>query len=834
MASATHKSAPAPARVPARALTALFGLWVAACGTTPADPIEPPSPGGPSPIASPELCARADDDVSALFCGDGGRSITSLAELKAALRLDRTLFLAHSTALDGRLASPINPRAVSLRIERFQEGYAAATFTRGSQRAELISLDRRSGRFNLYVLDFKQACNDEPEGCSYGDRFTPAIERDWRELRLRDDEDLKNTPLDCRRCHGGSPQDGGKPSLLMREMDPPWMHWFPIGRSALHEVFQDAKQDEPYAGVEYPPDSPHLLEDQIRIAQLELAQPRQALNFLSGIIAIEMLELEQLLTGKPDDDVAGFAQSPTWQLLFDAYRQGLSPAPPYYHELIADPDKLRAASDAYRAYLDGRIAADELPDIGDVLPDDQQRLAEMGFAVEPGAPMDVLLVQACGQCHNSSLDQSLSRARFDIDLSRVAPEILQLASARLALPDDDPGAMPPPGSRTMSAEQRRALRDFLREIDPTKVPPRETLDSSASPYALVPSYDYERPSAPTGEVVIGDVSGDGRPDVISAPFVFEQQSDGSFKASLLPIPPLGSITLFDVNDDGLLDIVSRGAGNEATSRDQLGLSVFLSQSGLSFSDGITSPGPTPLDLVRASFSDVDADGHVDFVTRATKPNDRVVVYRGDGSGAFTVADVALAQPTGALLSALTLGDVTGDQREDLILFDRAAPASLIIHPHDGGSGFVAEGTRHEVHDSFATTLFLSIGDGNADGRNDIAISPGVRLMLQDERGNFGPAPLIESNDGPARFFDLNGDGLQDLVGLAQSQGAVRVMLQGTRGLMHPKSASFLLPGTPGSLLDTFDVGDLDGDGCADVAVARSGSIDVMRGEGCDL
>src|SRR5262245_34004346 len=150
------------------------------------------------------FCAHADDDVSAVFCALEPPAITSLAELKRALDLVHGLLLGHSTGLGGRLASPINPRAILLRLGAARKEYAAAAFTRGEQRVEIVSLDRTTGRLNFYLLEFSQACNAEPDGCSPEDRFTPAIESDWLELRVRDDEELKNTKDDCRRCHGGA------------------------------------------------------------------------------------------------------------------------------------------------------------------------------------------------------------------------------------------------------------------------------------------------------------------------------------------------------------------------------------------------------------------------------------------------------------------------------------------------------------------------------------------------------------------------------------------------------------------------------------------------------
>ena len=219
----------------------------------------------------------------------------------------------------------------------------------------------------------------------------------------------------------------------------------------------------------------------------------QPLLFRSEVIGIETKEI--MGTGRgPGAEDHDLAESPTWRLLYDAYRDGRAFAPPYHHERITDPDKLAAATAAYQAFLAGEIERDELPDISDVLPDDRGRLAQMSFAVEPDATEERLLIEACGECHNAGLDPSLTRARFDADLSRVEPAELVEAVARLQLPEDDRSAMPPAGARTMSAEQRRGLIEYLRTVDPAEVPerPAPRLLRPRPTYALAVGYEFRR------------------------------------------------------------------------------------------------------------------------------------------------------------------------------------------------------------------------------------------------------------------------------------------------------------------------------------------------------
>jgi hypothetical protein len=78
-----------------------------------------------------------------------------------------------------------------------------------------------------------------------------------------------------------------------------------------------------------------------------------------------------------------------------------------------------------------------------------------------------LSVQACEACHNALLDPSLSRARFDIDVTRMSRAELDLAIERLSLPEDDPLAMPPRGARALDMAGRERLIEFLRDFPTT-------------------------------------------------------------------------------------------------------------------------------------------------------------------------------------------------------------------------------------------------------------------------------------------------------------------------------------------------------------------------------
>jgi hypothetical protein len=163
-----------------------------------------------------------------------------------------------------------------------------------------------------------------------------------------------------------------------------------------------------------------------------------------------------------DNSVPG--RSATWRRLYQRAQRGEAIAVPYHDVKVTDEKKLERVSDAYRAYRFGKMDQAALPDLRDVFPEDEERLAEMGVMTEPGLSGDAVLIEACAQCHNERLDQSLTRARFRADLQNMSRAEKDLAIVRMQLPRTDPLVMPPARLRLLSDEAReRAIEVLLQD-----------------------------------------------------------------------------------------------------------------------------------------------------------------------------------------------------------------------------------------------------------------------------------------------------------------------------------------------------------------------------------
>ncbi len=407
-----------------------------------------------------------------VFC-ERRTSIASLQDLQDALKAPYenarvhvdAAFMGHSTSLAARVVSPINPRViVDIADPAHTADRSFYAFQRGEQRVEMAAWSRTGSRLDFYLLEFTQACNSAPGGCSPGDLYTPAIETNWTGVVLQDDEDIKNTPLDCRQCH----QRGREaPVLLMRELQSPWVHFFegppsaaaylPLlaqsGGMALELAYEGAKGDEPYANFVV-----QAIQSSSGSGLQAAVDADQPLVFDSLNIMAERFPYSAPAGSPPQ-------RSKTWDREYETFKLGEHLALPYFAPDPTDPDKLAALTTAYGSYRAGALTAAELPDLADIFPDDPQVRAEIGLQTEPHASPAEALVQACCPCHNDVLDQTISRARFNVALSGLDAAELGAAVDRLGRSADDPAAMPPSSARQLDPATRTRVIEYLQAAD---------------------------------------------------------------------------------------------------------------------------------------------------------------------------------------------------------------------------------------------------------------------------------------------------------------------------------------------------------------------------------
>lgn len=352
----------------------------------------------------------------------------------------------------------------------------------------------------------------------------------------------------------------------------------------------------------------------------------------------------------------------------------------------------------------------------------------------------------------------------------------------------------------------------------------------------------------TSGFVLADINGDGRIDIAVANqcaiedpqcsregdvSVLIGRGDGTFgEQARFPvgIDPT-AMAAGDLNEDGRDDIV---VGN-CPDCPEPDISVLLGNA-----DGTLGPerrigsDQVLLHSFAIIVKDVDADGIRDLVL-ASFYADLVVVLKGQGDGTFAEALVPNTTPVGEGPRALATGDFNRDGRIDVAVAHVSA-GNLFVLSGNGDGSFGRQTRRLSGRQPTAVAL----DDFNGDLRTDMAVvyeGGGGLVLLGRADGTFGDELPLQQVSPGALFIatgDFNADGRRDLaIASAGSyysygSGAVSVLLGEGDGTFRPKT-SFQAGLNPLALA----VGDYNGDGQEDLAVASfgSGSVTVRFGDG---
>ncbi|HEX4365121.1 MAG TPA: FG-GAP-like repeat-containing protein [Solirubrobacteraceae bacterium] len=343
--------------------------------------------------------------------------------------------------------------------------------------------------------------------------------------------------------------------------------------------------------------------------------------------------------------------------------------------------------------------------------------------------------------------------------------------------------------------------------------------------------------AGTYGVAVGDLNGDGNPDIVSAIratglSVFLGTGGGSFGSATKYAAPSGSssgplllsIVLADLNGDGHLDVVGQAARDNAalvwlgdgSGGFGAGSQVQLNPTpGCGLSNDNPCVAAFPFDVVVADFNE---DGKPDIATANSSTNN-VSIALGNGDGTFgTATQVALSAGDGP--QALQTADMNGDGHADLVVADGTSNKITVLLG-DGHGGFAAPA-------AFAAGITnpakLRVADVDGDGKLDVvaintALSGQVAVLAGDGAGSLGTASVISAGVNPSSLSiaDVNGDGHDDLViSEAGANDVLTLTGDGAGGFASP--LTFGLNG--GLSPQAVAVADLDGDGRPDAVTAN--------------
>jgi hypothetical protein len=273
-------------------------------------------------------------------------------------------------------------------------------------------------------------------------------------------------------------------------------------------------------------------------------------------------------------------------------------------------------------------------------------------------------------------------------------------------------------------------------------------------------------------VAIGDVNGDGRNEIITAPGkdawtelrVFDGRTYRQLNA-LLPFKN-GSwwagafVAAGDTNGDGRADIVDGLDAGCCTM-----LHVLDATSGNDLS-GFYPYGSNSEVGVRVAAGDLNGDGTADLIA-APIGSTRISAYRLSGGTPFRTIDAFGGEVSGPI--SIAAGNLTGDARAEIVA---AAPTSsgAEVKIFDAASG-TAESALYPYGGEYVSNVSVAIGDVNGDGKNDMVVSGdtagGTEVKAVGVDGvELADFYILDSSVVPGASIaagDLDGDGKAEIV-----------------------------------------------------------------------
>jgi hypothetical protein len=338
-------------------------------------------------------------------------------------------------------------------------------------------------------------------------------------------------------------------------------------------------------------------------------------------------------------------------------------------------------------------------------------------------------------------------------------------------------------------------------------------------------------------VAVGDFNGDHKPDLAIANANVSVLLDGSAPISVAPSfypqqafasgAGRNSVVVADFNGDGKTDLaVTNSLSNT--------VSVLLNTT----PTGATAPSFAPRQTfvipggpLSIAVGDFNGDGIPDLAIPDYEYNTVSVLLNTTPAGA-TIPSFTPTQPftTGRNPIAVAVGDFNGDGKPDLAVANyRSYSVSVLLNTTAPGATRPSFGLQR----TFASGRgphSLTVGDFNSDSRLDLAVasrqSTAVLVLLNSTPtgGNipsFAPQVPFATGDHPAfvTVGDFNGDGKPDLAVANDTTDTVSVLLNTTpAGATTP---NFVPQQTfaAGPFPNSVAVADFTGDGKPDLAVA---------------
>jgi hypothetical protein len=273
-------------------------------------------------------------------------------------------------------------------------------------------------------------------------------------------------------------------------------------------------------------------------------------------------------------------------------------------------------------------------------------------------------------------------------------------------------------------------------------------------------------------VAVGDVNGDGRNEIVTAPgkdaWTELRVFDGRSYQQLNGVLPFKDaawwagayVATGDTNGDGRDEIVEGLDAGCCTT-----LHVLDATSGNDLS-GFFPYGNNSEVGARVAAGDLNGDGTADVIA-VPLGSTRISAFRVTGGAPFRTIDAFGGEITGPI--SIAAGNLTGDARAEIVA---AAPtySGVEVKVFDPATG-TAETALYPYGGESASSVAVAIGDVNGDGKKDIVVSAdtpgGTEVRAVDLDGvQLADFYVLDSSVVPGASIaagDLDGDGKAEIV-----------------------------------------------------------------------
>lgn len=289
----------------------------------------------------------------------------------------------------------------------------------------------------------------------------------------------------------------------------------------------------------------------------------------------------------------------------------------------------------------------------------------------------------------------------------------------------------------------------------------------------------------------------------------------------------GDVAKATVTSSGLATGVAIGSTPVTASLADISASTTISVKP-GFLTGVNFPS-SMINVGNTAVGDLNGDGRNDVVAiQAYNTPTKFLIYYQNSTDTLDSAGVLT---TNLVVKGVEVKDVNNDGLADLIIIGNASssglPGKLAVYrqnPTDHSLDNPQEYTLSAIN-----TGPLAIADINDDGRPDI-ISAGtnasgsgvVSMLFQQSNGSLGAentyagAPVVV--DGELHVTDMNNDGMNDIM-LQSGAKQLAVVKQVSPGIFSTTPDYYQVQTSYWPYFRSFALGDLNGDGLTDVAVA---------------